>query len=172
MSAITIILLSLLITFVFVVAGRTSFTVVQPHEAGILIVLGNYRRKLPPGVNIVPPFISMVHHINLQAQTIPFEAKNMITKDRQKVDIDGSLLLKVNQPERAFFEVTDYKKATERLAVQTLRSVIADMDYSDIIYKNEKLGEHITTVLHEVVDEWGIDIKNFGIENVERKEYG
>lgn len=171
MSTLLIIVGVITLTFTVTVAARTSFIIVHPNEVGLLMVLGVYKRKLRPGVNIVPPFISMVHHINMQDQIVHFKIDKLITQDDEKLNIDGFLILKVKDPEKAFFEVSDYKKATKKSAVQKFSNLSGQLEYSDFIHKKEGIQEHIKNILQKEVKDWGLKVKSVGMESVERIQY-
>ncbi len=162
-----IIALVIIIIIFAVVAGRTAFHIIQPYEQGIWIVLGNFRRTLEPGVNIVPPFISDVITIDLRTQVLDVPRQEVITKDNSPTNVDAIIYIKVVDVEKAFFEVTDHKAATINLAQTTLRSVIGDMELDEILYNRERINTHLREVLDEATDDWGVRVESVEIREVD-----
>jgi len=150
-----------------VVAGRTAFHIIQPYEQAIWIVLGNFRRTLEPGVNIVPPFISDVITIDLRTQVLDVPRQEVITKDNSPTNVDAIIYIKVVDVKKAFFEVTDHKAATINLAQTTLRSVIGDMELDEILYNRERINTHLREVLDEATDDWGVRVESVEIREVD-----
>ena len=159
--------LVIIIIIFAVVAGRTAFYIIQPYEQGIWIVLGNFRRTLEPGVNIVPPFISDVITIDLRTQVLDVPRQEVITKDNSPTNVDAIIYIKVVDVQKAFFEVTDHKAATINLAQTTLRSVIGDMELDEILYNRERINTHLREVLDEATDDWGVRVESVEIREVD-----
>lgn len=162
-----IVILVIIIIMFAVVAGRSAFWIIQPYEQGIWIVLGNFRRTLEPGVNIVPPFISNVIKIDLRTQVLDVPRQEVITKDNSPTNVDAIIYIKVVDVEKAFFEVTDHKAATINLAQTTLRSVIGDMELDEILYNRERINTHLREVLDEATDDWGVRVESVEIREVD-----
>lgn len=167
MSVGLVLLLVLGIVLFSVVAFRTSFYVVQPHEAGILIVLGNYRGTLPPGVNIVPPFISMVDKVDLRVQMFTLHIDGAPTKDRKRVKMETTLYIKVTSAERSYFEVEDYRKAVYRLTRVTIENLIADMELEEVIYGRTKISSTVKNTVNEQAKEWGVQVDKLEIHRIQ-----
>ncbi len=159
--------LVIIIILFAVVAGRSAFWIIQPYEQGIWIVLGNFRRILEPGVNIVPPFISDVIKIDLRTQVLDVPRQEVITKDNSPTNVDAIIYIKVVDVEKAYFEVTDHKAATINLAQTTLRSVIGDMELDEILYNRERINTHLREVLDEATDDWGVRVESVEIREVD-----
>ena len=54
--------------------------------------------------------------------------------------VDAIIYVKVIDPKKAFFEVTDYRSATVYLAQTTLRSIIGDMELDEILSNRERIN--------------------------------
>ncbi len=145
----------------------TSIKIIQPYEQGLLIVLGNFRRRLNPGLNIVPPLISQVVKLDLRTQTLDVPRQEVITKDNSPTNVDAIIYIKVVDPDKAYFEVQNYKLATIYLAQTTLRSLIGDMELDEILYQREKINTHLRDILDEATDKWGVKVEAVEIREVD-----
>ena len=140
------------IAIVIVAIMMTGFWIIKPYEQGLLMVLGSFKRKLNPGLNFVPPLISVVEKLDLRTQTLDVPRQEVITKDNSPTNVDAIIYIKVIQPDKAFFEVQNYKSATIYLAQTTLRSVIGEMELDEILSNRERINSQLRDILDEVTD--------------------
>jgi regulator of protease activity HflC (stomatin/prohibitin superfamily) len=165
--AVYLFLLVLIVIIVFLVLLMTAVKIIQPYEQGLLIVLGNFKRRLDPGFNIVPPIISNVVKIDLRIQTLDVPRQEVITKDNSPTNVDAVIYIKVVEPDKSFFEVQNYKMATIYLAQTTLRAVIGDMELDEILYSREKINHLLRDKLDEATDAWGVKVDAVEIREVD-----
>ena len=163
---ITIILLILLTAIIVYIIAR-GIVVIKPYEVGIYIRLGKFVGILKPGVHWVPPFISVVHRMDLRTQVVDVLRQDVITKDNSPVSVDAIVYFRVIDPKKAFFEVTDYRAAIIALAQTTLRSVIGDMELDEILYNRAALNAKLRKILDEATDKWGVRVETVEIREVE-----
>jgi regulator of protease activity HflC (stomatin/prohibitin superfamily) len=157
-----------LLLIIAVIAILTSaIKIIQPYEQGLLIVLGNFRKRLNPGLNFVPPLISRVVKMDLRTQTLDVPRQEVITKDNSPTNVDAIIFIKVMDPTKAYFEVQNYKMATIYLAQTTLRSLIGDMELDEILYQRDKINTHLRDILDEATDKWGVKVENVEIREVD-----
>lgn len=144
-----------------------ALRIVQPYQQGLLIVLGSFKRVLNPGVNFVPPLVSRVIKIDLRTQVLDVPRQEVITKDNSPTNVDAIIYIKVIDPVKSFFEVTDYKIATIALAQTTLRSIIGDMELDEILYNRERINLRLRDTLDDATDAWGVKVEAVEIREVD-----
>ncbi|WP_126661035.1 SPFH domain-containing protein [Haloterrigena salifodinae] len=155
------------LVFVVVVATVWSMVeIVDAYDRGALTVLGEYRKLLEPGLNIVPPFVSRVYTFDMRTQTIDVPSQEAITRDNSPVTADAVVYIRVMDAKRAFLEVDDYERAVSNLAQTTLRAVIGDMELDDTLSRREMINERIRQELDEPTDEWGIRVESVEVREV------
>jgi regulator of protease activity HflC (stomatin/prohibitin superfamily) len=159
--------LVILILIAVVILLTSSMRIVQPYQQGLLIVLGSFRRVLNPGVNFVPPMISEVRRIDLRTQVLDVPRQEVITKDNSPTNVDAIIYIKVIDPKKSFFEVTDYHIATLALAQTTLRSIIGDMELDEVLYNRDRINLRLRDVLDEATDKWGVKVDAVEIREVD-----
>ena len=102
--------------FIFWIVARTAVVVPQ-QNAFVVERLGRFAGVLDAGFHILVPFVDVIryrHVLKEQAMDIPEQI--CITRDNVQVHVDGVLYLKVLNPERASYGVTDYLFAITQLA--------------------------------------------------------
>ena len=159
------IVILLIIALIFILI--TAIQIIQPYEQGLLIVLGNFRKRLNPGLNIVPPLISRVVKLDLRTQTLDVPRQEVITKDNSPTNVDAIIYIKIVDPDKAYFEVQNYKMATIYLAQTTLRSLIGDMELDEILYQRDKINTNLRDILDEATDKWGVKVDAVEIREVD-----
>ena len=145
----------------------SGIRIIQPYEQGIWIVLGRFKRILDPGFHWVYPLVSQVVKIDLRTQVLDVPRQEVITKDNSPTNVDAIIYIKVIDPAKAFFQVTNYRTATIYLAQTTLRSIIGDMELDEILSNREKINLHLRDVLDEATDKWGVKVEAVEIREVD-----
>ena len=157
------ILIALLLVFLL----YKGVVIIQPYEQGLKIVLGKYSGRLNPGLNLVPPLITKVMRMDLRTQVFDVPQQEVITKDNSPTRVDAIIYIKVVDPEKAFFQVTNYKLATVALAQTTLRSTIGDMELDEVLYNRAVINHQLRDTLDEATDPWGVKVEMVEIREVD-----
>jgi regulator of protease activity HflC (stomatin/prohibitin superfamily) len=149
-----------------VVISRTA--VVVPQQSAFVVErLGRYRATLDAGFHILLPFIDAIryrHSLKETAVDIPEQV--CITKDNVQVHVDGVLYLKVMNPERASYGVSDYLFAITQLAQTTLRSEIGKIDLDRTFEERMHINMQIVNELDKATEPWGIKVLRYEIKNI------
>lgn len=160
-------ILAILILVGLIIVALTGIRIVQPYEQGLWTVLGKYRGIRNPGFNWVYPLISGFVKMDLRTQVLEVPRQEVITKDNSPTNVDAILYLRVVTPEKAYFEVTNYRHATIGLAQTTLRSIIGDMDLDEILYNRDRINARLRDILDEATTNWGVKVEAVEIREVD-----
>ncbi len=159
-------LIGALVLAVVIFVLYSSIVIVDAYEKKALTVLGEYRKLLQPGINVVPPFVSRTYSYDMRTQTLDVPRQEAITRDNSPVTADAVVYIKVMNAKRAFLEVDNYKRATSNLAQTTLRAVIGDMELDDTLNKRQEINTRIRNELDGPTDEWGIRVESVEVREV------
>src|SRR5215472_1575078 len=110
--------------FVFVLFLKTIIVVPQ-QNAYVVERFGRFSGVLQAGMHILVPIVDVVryrHSLKELAFEIPEQV--CITRDNVQLSVDGILYMKVLDPERASYGISNYTFALTQLAQTTLRSEI------------------------------------------------
>ena len=159
--------IALLVIFVIVLIVISGVKIVQPYEQGIYMRLGKFVRILNQGLNVVFPLINQVVKLDLRTEVLDIPRQEVITKDNSPVNVDAIIYIKVTDPKKAYFEVTQYKVATVSLAQTTLRAVIGEMELDQILSNRETINLQLRDTLDESTDKWGVRVEAVEIREVD-----
>jgi regulator of protease activity HflC (stomatin/prohibitin superfamily) len=163
----TILVFVVLAIIVVLAVMSSSIKIITPYEQGIYMRLGRYMRVLNQGVNFVAPMVNTVVRIDLRTQVLDVPRQEVITKDNSPTNVDAIIYIKVVDPTKSYFQVTNYRTATIYLAQTTLRSVIGDMELDEILSNRQKINLHLRDVLDEATDKWGVKVEGVEIREVD-----
>jgi regulator of protease activity HflC (stomatin/prohibitin superfamily) len=165
MQGALIVFLGLAVLVLFIIS-RTA--VVVPQQSAFVVErLGRYRATLDAGFHILLPFIDAIryrHSLKEYAVDIPEQV--CITRDNVQVHVDGVLYLKVLNPERASYGVSDYPFAISQLAQTTLRSEIGKIDLDRTFEERMHINLQIVNELDKATEPWGIKVLRYEIKNI------
>jgi regulator of protease activity HflC (stomatin/prohibitin superfamily) len=150
---------------VFIIS-RTA--VVVPQQSAFVVErLGRYRATLDAGFHILLPFIDAIRYRHsLKETAIDIPEQICITKDNVQVHVDGVLYLKVMNPERASYGVSDYLFAIIQLAQTTLRSEIGKIELDRTFEERMHINAQIVDELDKATEPWGIKVLRYEIKNI------
>lgn len=157
------ILLILVIIFTF----ARGVVIVQPYEQALRIRLGRYTGRLNPGFAWVIPIITQVVKLDLRTQVMDVPRQEVITRDNSPTNVDAMVYIRVIDPEKAYFEVSNYKMATVTLAQTSLRGTIGDMELDEILYNREHINARLRDLLDKETDQWGVKVERVEIREVD-----
>jgi regulator of protease activity HflC (stomatin/prohibitin superfamily) len=163
-ALIVLILIAMLIAFV---VYRTAIVVPQ-QSAYVVERLGRYSGTLNAGFHILVPFVDVVRYRHsLKELAIDIPAQVCITRDNVQVGVDGVLYLKVLNPERASYGISDYLFAISQLAQTTLRSEVGKIDLDRTFEERTTINTAVVGELDKASEPWGVKVLRYEIKNIE-----
>lgn len=152
--------------FIIITALKTVKRVSQA-EAVVIERLGKYHRTLRGGLHVIVPFIDqVVQRYNLQEQISNIPPQEVITKDNVSIKIDGVVYLRIQDPQKATYEILSVKSAIANLAQTTLRSQLGKMDLEQTLSSREELNQELLAALDEASDGWGAKVTRVEISDI------
>jgi len=163
-------LITIFLILVIVAIFAKGVVIVQPYEQGLQIRLGKYIGRLNPGFRWIVPFVSEVIKLDLRTMVMEVPSQEVITKDNSPTNVDAIVYVRVIDPEKAFFEVTNYRLATVALAQTSLRGIIGDMELDEVLYNRDVINTKLRDILDRETDQWGVKVERVEIKEVDPVE--
>src|SRR5512146_1350058 len=165
MSAGTLVVLFLALLVLYIIA-KTAVVVPQ-QSAYIVERLGKYSATLDAGFHILLPFIDTIRYRHsLKETAIDIPEQVCITRDNVQVSVDGILYLKVLNPQRASYGISDYNFALIQLAQTTLRSEIGKIELDRTFEERTNINVQVVNELDKASEPWGIKVLRYEIKNI------
>ncbi len=163
-TVIILILAALLLIFIFF---KTAVVVPQ-QSAYVVERLGRYSATLNAGFHILVPFVDAIRYRHsLKETAIDIPAQVCITRDNVQVGVDGILYLKVLDPERASYGISNYLFAITQLAQTTLRSEVGKIDLDRTFEERASINIQVVGELDKASEAWGVKVLRYEIKNIE-----
>jgi regulator of protease activity HflC (stomatin/prohibitin superfamily) len=156
----------LLALLVLVIIAKTAVVVPQ-QSAYVVERLGKYAATLDAGFHILLPFIDRIRYKHsLKETAIDIPEQVCITRDNVQVSVDGILYLKVMNPQRASYGISDYNFALIQLAQTTLRSEIGKIELDRTFEERTNINIQVVNELDKASDPWGVKVLRYEIKNI------
>src|SRR5688572_9948392 len=156
----------LLAIITLVVLAKTAIVVPQ-QSAFVVERLGRYAGTLDAGFHILVPFIDVVRYKHsLKEAALDIPAQICITRDNVQVQVDGVLYLKVLNPERTSYGISDYIFAISQLAQTTLRSEVGKIDLDKTFEERTNINTAVVAELDKATEPWGVKVLRYEIKNI------
>ncbi|MEI8014665.1 MAG: stomatin-like protein [Nitrospira sp.] len=156
----------LLAVLVLIIVAKTAVVVPQ-QSAYVVERLGKYAATLDAGFHILLPFIDRIRYKHsLKETAIDIPEQVCITRDNVQVSVDGILYLKVLNPQRASYGISDYNFALIQLAQTTLRSEIGKIELDRTFEERTNINIQVVNELDKASDPWGVKVLRYEIKNI------
>lgn len=154
------------VAIILLIILASSIKVVREYERVVVFRLGRLIGAKGPGVVIILPVIDRIRKIDLRLLTLDIPKQRIITKDNVTVDVDAVVYFRVNDANQAVVKVQDYVVATSLLSQTTMRDVIGQVEFDEVLTKREELNKRLQAILDEVTEPWGIKVTAVSIKDV------
>jgi regulator of protease activity HflC (stomatin/prohibitin superfamily) len=151
---------------VLIIIAKTAIVVPQ-QSAYVVERLGRYHATISAGFHVLLPFVDTIRYRHsLKETAIDIPAQVCITRDNVQVGVDGVLYLKVLNPERASYGISDYLFAISQLAQTTLRSEVGKIDLDRTFEERTNINTQVVSELDKASESWGVKVLRYEIKNI------
>jgi len=151
---------------VLIIIAKTAIVVPQ-QSAYVVERLGRYSGTLQAGFHVLLPFVDTIRYRHsLKEMAVDIPAQVCITRDNVQVGVDGVLYLKVLNPERASYGISDYMFAISQLAQTTLRSEVGKIDLDKTFEERTNINTSVVSELDKASESWGVKVLRYEIKNI------
>ena len=155
-----------LAVLVIVVLMKTAVVVPQ-QNAFVVERLGRFGGVLEAGFHLLIPFFDAIRYRHtLKEQAIDIPEQICITKDNVQVGVDGILYMKVMDPRRASYGITNYVFAITQLAQTTLRSEVGKIDLDKTFEERTHINGQVVSEVDKASEAWGVKVLRYEIKNI------
>ena len=157
----------LILTFLVLIVIAKTAVVVPQQSAYVVERLGRFHGILNAGFHVLLPFVDTIRYRHsLKEMAVDIPAQVCITRDNVQVGVDGVLYLKVLNPERASYGISDYMFAISQLAQTTLRSEVGKIDLDKTFEERTNINTAVVSELDKASESWGVKVLRYEIKNI------
>jgi regulator of protease activity HflC (stomatin/prohibitin superfamily) len=152
--------------FVVITIAKGVRLVAQGEE-WVVERLGKYHATLRPGLNILIPYLDRVAYKLVTKDIIlDVQEQEVITRDNAVILTNAIAFVKVTDPVKAVYGVTDFSEAIRNLIMTTLRSIVGEMELDEALSSRDKIkARQRESIADEAVD-WGLTVKSVEIQDI------
>lgn len=152
------------------IARRNVHGIVKivPQQTAVIVErLGKFHKVLSPGLNFLIPFFDFCEYSHsLKEEVHQISNQMAITKDSVTIHLDGVLYMKVTNPKKASYGVSDPVTAIIQLAQTTMRSELAKFTLDQTFEERENLNAAIVKIINAAAVDWGIECMRYEIRDI------
>ncbi|MCC5623467.1 SPFH domain-containing protein [Nostoc sp. CHAB 5715] len=138
----------------------------QGNEA-LVERLGQYHRKLKPGLNFIVPLVyQIVMEDTTREQFLDIKPQNVITQDNIYVEVDAIVYWRIRDIERSFYAIEDLQGALIQITTTTLREIIAQNTLEQTNVSRAEMHSAIIDQLNHVTADWGVEILRLDLQRI------
>ena len=165
MSAGFFVVLALLV-FAAVTVAKGVRMVPQGME-WIVERLGKYHGTLKPGLNIVIPYLDKVaYQLVTKDIILDVQEQEVITRDNAVILTNAIAFIKITDPVKAVYGVTDFSEAIRNLIMTTLRSIVGEMELDEALSSRDKIKARLRECIADEAVDWGLTVKSVEIQDI------
>jgi regulator of protease activity HflC (stomatin/prohibitin superfamily) len=145
--------------------------IVPQGEEWIVERLGKYHGTLLPGLNILIPYLDRIAY-KLVTKDIILDVKEqeVITRDNAVILTNAIAFIKVTDPIKAVYGVTDFSEAIRNMIMTTLRSIIGEMNLDEALTGRDKIKARLREgIANEAID-WGLTVRSVELQDIKPSE--
>lgn len=153
-----------------VFAGITlakGIRIVPQGEEWIVERLGKYHGTLLPGLNIIIPYLDQIAYKLVTKDIIlDVQEQEVITKDNAVILTNAIAFIKVTDPIKAVYGVTDFAEAIRNMIMTTLRSIVGEMQLDEALSNRDRIKARLRESIADEAVDWGLTVKSVEIQDI------
>ena len=160
------IVIAILLFFVLLTLAK-GVRIVPQGEEWLVQRLGRYHQTLKPGLTVVIPFFDEVAYKLVTKDIIlDVQQQEVITRDNAVILCNAIAFIKITDPVKASYGVTNYSEAVRNLIMTTLRSIVGEMDLDQALSSRDMIKLRLRDTISDDVLDWGLTIKTVEIQDI------
>lgn len=152
--------------FVLVTIGK-GIRIVAQGEEWIVERLGKYHGTLLPGLRLIIPYIDKVaYKVVTKDIILDVQEQEVITRDNAVILTNAIAFIKVTDPIKAVYGVTDFAEAIRNMIMTTLRSIVGEMELDQALSSRDKIKVRLRESIADEAIDWGLTVKSVEIQDI------
>jgi regulator of protease activity HflC (stomatin/prohibitin superfamily) len=144
-----------------------SIRVVTEYERSVFFRLGHVRPEAKgPGVIFRIPIVDRLVKVTLRVEVVDIPPQAVITKDNVTIQVDAVVYFQVTDPVQAVLGVDNFRFASQRIAMTSLRSIIGRHELDNLLAHREDVNNELRTVIGASTHHWGVEVRQVELRDI------
>jgi regulator of protease activity HflC (stomatin/prohibitin superfamily) len=146
---------------------RSVLIVVPEYQRAVLFRFGRVQgRPKGPGLVVRIPIIDRVTKVNLRVEVVDIPSQAVITQDNVTIQVDAVVYFQVVEPVRAIIGVDNFRFASQRIAMTSLRSIIGRYELDSLLAHREDVNSELRATIARHTTEWGVEVRQVEVRDI------
>lgn len=155
-----------LLAFVIITIAK-GVRLVSQGEEWVVERLGKYHKTLRPGLNLIIPYFDKVAYKLVTKDIIlDVQEQEVITRDNAVIVTNAIAFIKITDPVKAVYGVTNFSEAIRNLIMTTLRSIVGEMELDAALSSRDKIKARLRESIADEAIDWGLTVKSVEIQDI------
>ncbi|GAB2887348.1 SPFH domain-containing protein [Uliginosibacterium flavum] len=159
-----------LLVFVVITLAK-GVRIVPQGEEWVVERLGKYLTTITPGLSVLIPYVDRVaYKVTTKDIILDVQEQEVITRDNAVILTNAIAFIKVTDPIRAVYGITNFQEAIRNLVMTTLRSIVGEMELDEALSSRDRIKARLRESISDEAMDWGISIKTVEIQDIKPSE--
>lgn len=128
---------------------------------------GRYTRTLDPGLGLIMPFIDAIgKKLTVMESVLDVPSQSVITRDNVAVTADGVVFYRIDEAEKAAYQIDNLTSAIVNLTTTNLRSVLGAMQLDDMLSNRDAINGKLLEAVDDATSPWGVKVTRIEIRDL------
>jgi regulator of protease activity HflC (stomatin/prohibitin superfamily) len=149
------------------IALRSLLTVVTEYQRAVFFRFGRIRAQAKgPGLIFRIPGVDRVVKVNLRVEVVDIPAQSAITADNVTLQVDAVVYFRVADPVKAIVGVDNFRLASQRIAMTSLRSIIGRHELDNLLAHREDINNELKAQIALSTQGFGVEVHEVQIRDI------
>ncbi len=150
-----------------VVFFSAAIRIVTEYERSVFFRLGHVRPDAKgPGVIFRIPVVDRLVKVTLRVEVVDIPPQAVITKDNVTIQVDAVVYFQVVDAVQAVLGVDNFRFASQRIAMTSLRSIIGRHELDNLLAHREDVNNELRTVIAASTHHWGVEVRQVELRDI------
>jgi regulator of protease activity HflC (stomatin/prohibitin superfamily) len=148
-------------------AALSSVKIVEQGNEALVERLGQYDRKLEPGLNFVVPGLDRIaYQGTIRERVLDIPPQNCITRDNVAIAADAVIYWRIMDMEKTYYKVQNLQAAIVNLALAQVRAEMGKLELDETFTAREQINETLLRELDLATDPWGVKVTRVELKEI------
>ena len=155
------------LAIVMMIAFRSFLTVVTEYQRAVFFRFGRIRAQAKgPGLIFRIPAVDRVVKVNLRVEVVDIPPQSAITADNVTLQVDAVVYFRVDDPVKAIVGVDNFRLASQRIAMTSLRSIIGRHELDNLLAHREDINNELKAQIALSTQGFGVEVHEVQIRDI------